>query len=116
MKNLLFILLVLIPCLASAQVKIGDITLTDKEAKEYLLDCYSYPDTIWFPNGYTQKSGTRSWRNEIEDKAIEWVFPEKPEGYDPYAVYSPNIIGYVVRRTPSAYDYMLYVERKNNNP
>jgi len=43
MKILFF---VLISTAMNAQIKIGNITLPDSIAKEYLLDCYSHPDIV----------------------------------------------------------------------
>lgn len=46
MKYLLpFLFLMSFAC--QAQIKIGDITISDSLAKEYFLDCYQYPETTY---------------------------------------------------------------------
>jgi hypothetical protein len=116
MEKMILLLLLFVNVNTFAQIKIGDITLSEKEATEYLLDCYNYPDTIWLPSSFSYKIGTRTWRHEIEDKAIDVIWPEMemPNRYES-SFCSPSTLGYVIRRTPSAYDYMLYVARKNKN-
>jgi len=37
----------LLPLVSNAQVKIGNITVSDEIGKAYLLDCYNNPDTVY---------------------------------------------------------------------
>ena len=80
-------------------IKIGDIAISDSLAKEYFLDCYTNPDTIQSPNTIEGRDNIRRWE-EIESKAIERYW-DAGNWY------------LIIPREPSAYDFMLYMNRGN---
>ena len=80
-------------------IKIGDITLSDSLAKEYLIDCYNKPDTVTF-----------SYVRSLDHKEKYFFYKHNlgvitmPDNYIKQA--------YLFPRTPSAFDFMLFMNRK----
>lgn len=124
MKYLFIVLTV--ASLSYSQVKIDNIELTRKEAKNYFLDCREYPDTVWIfshQGGYFETEGIKLLEKECAGKTYK--MRPQPEDIrkinDDYkkrgimASISDGseyvAIGYIVPRKPSATDYANYIRR-----
>lgn len=90
--------------LQAQNIKIGDIELSDSFAKEYLLDCYNRPDTIQTPISCIE--GDWYWRKERQ--SIKCFYERR--GNDKYGKRFDKYI--IVPREPSAWDFMMYMNRK----
>jgi len=69
MKKLL--ILILLPFIGISQVKIGEITITEQQAKEYFLDCYNNPDTI---DGKVNNYVETDFEKELRKIAIRQLY------------------------------------------
>lgn len=74
MKATALVILFLCSLGLKAQIKIGDITVSEAMAKEYFLDCYTHPDTLWRDlRGFSREDGLR-WE-EIARQSLCTVDP-----------------------------------------
>jgi len=97
---------------ARAQVKIDNLEVSDKIAKEYFLDCYKNPDTVWFrsmnggfsPDPQRDEYGRMAIKIITEDK----MFSETMGIVTGY--------GYIVPRKPTSRDFMKWLSEKKGNP
>jgi hypothetical protein len=115
MKTPLFLMLfMLLPVSVLSQIKIGDITISDSLAREYFLDCYKKSDTITvqelrdkdpYRYLYSEKGCAMSdaWFNDIVKKSIGTIYSKSMPRY-PKA--------YLIARTPSAYDFGVWMVKK----
>ena len=93
----IILLFLLLPGFVYSQnIKIGDISISDSLAKEYFMDCYNRPDTIITQNGYIEGS----WYYEQDKRSIGRIIDK---------FYQECLL---VPRTPSAFDFMLFMNRK----
>ena len=106
MKTFLIFVLTLIASIASAQLKIGEITLDQHEMSGYILDCYYHPDTVY---GYDKPEFViLSWVPDSSEKRINLLNSYRKVG--PRAEVSWKHI-YLVPRKPSDRDYIMYKAR-----
>lgn len=98
---------VLLSLNVKAQTKIGNITLSDSEAKAYFLDCYNRPDTIptKSQNDFSCTNCSRPMAEFDRAKKIEQV---------PAGSYKEER-GYLIPRKPSEIDFIRWKAKNASN-
>jgi hypothetical protein len=107
-------------CIASAQIKIGHITISDSIAKDYFNDCQKNPDTLWIRVRYQflthEDSIILGASVKMFGESYDYTPPpkeiiDKSIGYI-YATVDRQKVGYVIPRTPSADDFAKWFLRR----
>jgi len=118
-------------------VKIGNITISDADAKAYFLDCYMRPDTAFASDEYNSRDFVKYSIGKIYkpwhiDAHIDTLYDGEPIN-DYYGLLSnskpklttktkvtyehiapkngTDFIGYTIPRKPSETDYIKYLKR-----
>jgi hypothetical protein len=87
-----------------SQVKIDNLTIPDYEAKDYFLDCYKYPDTLWYQLRPLPEYVPIGERNEDPRRILGELWIKKD-----------NLVkqGIIVPRIPSAEDFKRWQKRQS---
>lgn len=116
------------PAPVVAQIKIGDITISDSLAKEYFLDCHKHPDTLKkkYPN-VSYADGAERMMSDLEikqkiemDRFNQWLDENNIKVLRKYG--NHNGIKYIedewylMPRQPSASDFAAFMRRKYKQP